>query len=86
MIFCCELMEINCTDERVQLYYNPVMDEYYIPLKRNAAKQLIRYCPWCATKLPDSVRDKYFELLDDDQLENPPLEFQSDAWWKNRNL
>ena len=86
MKHCCEHMRDHCDDSRVQIFFWPIFREYYIALRGNQAKQRILYCPWCATKLPTSVRDQYYELLDDDALENPPEEFCSEAWWKNRNL
>lgn len=84
--FCCEYIRDFCDDPRVQITYSPVFREYHIPLKGNAARQRILYCPWCGTKLPTSVRDNYYELLDDAQLEDPPEEFQGDTWWRNRSL
>lgn len=86
MKHCCDEMRDHCDDPRVNIFYWPVFREYYISLRGNQAKQTIVFCPWCGVQLPESVRDQYFELLDDDQLEDPPKEFTCETWWKKRNL
>lgn len=96
---CCELMTDFLADERVLIFYSEIFREYYIPLRTAMRRkgvlhwtnkfivcQCIFYCPWCGIKLPESFRDQYFDLLTDEEVDDPPEEFQSDAWWKNRNL
>jgi hypothetical protein len=50
---------------------------------------------FCGKKLPLSLRDEWFEILEKEYgLENPyeedrkkvPKEFWTDEWWKNRGL
>jgi hypothetical protein len=47
---------------------------------------LARFCPWCGTKLPDSLRDRWFDRLDELGLEPEdeavPKEMMSDQWWR----
>ena len=99
MNYCCDLMRICLEDMRVQIKYNPILREYFIPLlykEELVAKQGIVYCPWCATLLPKSLRDIYYEIMDSeygvDDPEDPnqqkriPEEFKTDAWWKKRGL
>jgi hypothetical protein len=47
--------------------------------------QLICFCPWCGHKLPDSLRDEWFDMLDEKGLEpdseNIPKEFLTEAWY-----
>jgi hypothetical protein len=46
---------------------------------------LIRFCPWCGARLPDSLRDEWFAELErqgiDPGADEVPAEFQSAAWW-----
>ncbi|HEV2916680.1 MAG TPA: hypothetical protein VGW78_02940 [Candidatus Babeliales bacterium] len=56
----------------------------------------ILYCPWCGTKLPESLGDKIDEVLEkeynlidawsDENKNKIPAEFQTDEWWKKRGL
>lgn len=87
----CESIQMFLEDRRVPIEYNPIMREYDILLRHSSARQGIDYCPWCGTKLPESLRDLYFETLEklfgeDFSRDNAPTEFQSDEWWKNRGL
>lgn len=60
------------------------------------AVQRIDCCPWCSKKLPESLRDKWFEFLEKEySLDDPhreeqekliPEEFKTDEWWKERGL
>ena len=44
----------------------------------------ITFCPWCGRRLPDSVRDRWFEELDargiDPAQDDVPAEFQDGQW------
>ena len=53
------------------------------------------YCMFCGTKLPESLRVPWFDILEQEyNLESPceedkkrvPKEFLTDEWWKNRGL
>lgn len=57
----------------------------------------ITYCPWCATKLPESLFDELSEVLEKQYNLKPdiwntekeqliPAEFLTDEWWKKRGL
>jgi hypothetical protein len=96
---CCELMDMFLADPRISLLYSSMYREYYIPLRYKkdiASLQMIFYCSWCAKKLPRSVRDEWFELLEKEHgLDDPwsleqeklvPEEFMTDQWWKKRGL
>ncbi|WP_425302983.1 DUF6980 family protein [Nocardia otitidiscaviarum] len=46
------------------------------------------YCPWCGAKLPDSLRDEWFDRIFDLGLDGPedvriPVDMRTDAWWAN---
>lgn len=93
---CCESMTLLLEDPKMPLEYYPIAREYGIPLYYSPAMQRLIYCPWCGEKLPKSLRDKFFEILEKeynvepefDVKEDPnvPEEFKSDAWWKKRGL
>lgn len=93
---CCALMADFIDDKRIPIDYTPSLREYYIPLVRKTAKQLMFYCPWCGVKLPTSLRDEWFDILRneysiddlcDTKNEDSFLqEFKSDIWWKKRKL
>jgi hypothetical protein len=80
---------------KMPLKYSPMMREYHIPFTSDSRGETITYCPWCGTKLPESVRDQYFEILwakgiepGVDKYNDPtiPTEFKSEEWWKKRGL
>jgi hypothetical protein len=39
--------------------------------------QTIEYCPWCGARLPSSLRDEYFERLEQLGLEPEPAAYRS---------
>ena len=64
-------------------------DEYRIPMSYDGyAATLIRHCPWCGHKLPDSKRSLWYERLKSLGYSDPgnddiPDEFETDAWWRS---
>ena len=85
--FCCSEMEMHANASDVPVIYNAKFREYGIHvLNGGSIVQLIAFCPWCGNKLPDSLRDSWFQRLDELKLEpfDPaiPVEMKSDAWWK----
>lgn len=91
---CCSTMDYILKEDKVLVKYDPVFREYYIKLRHDTAKQCMFYCPWCAQKLPHSLRDSWFDILQCDyKLQSPredlrkiPKEFRTDEWWKKRGL
>ena len=93
---CCELMEDFLDDTRIPVQYYSISREYGVSLKGSSAIQLLSYCPWCGKKLPESLRDEYYDILEkeyeldsydiNDHPEKIPQEFKSDEWWKKRGL
>ena|SRR5438445_9831601 len=96
---CCQLMSDSINDQRIQIGYDPVTRDYFIPLlykERITALQCLYYCPWCGKKLPDSLNNTWFEILEKEyNLDDPdskeqksliPEEFKTDEWWKKRGL
>ena len=79
--FSCDQHEepFECAD--ALMIYNPVFDEYGIPVHDGGASYvLISHCPWCGGRLPESQRDRWFDetaAFGDGEL---PEEYLSDAW------
>jgi hypothetical protein len=88
---CCEEMARHLAEGEVAITYSPRFREYGIKiLDGGSATQLITYCPWCGGKLPSSLRDEWFEIVEGLGLEagDPqiPEEMSSAAWWQRRGL
>ena len=96
---CCIAMAcyLNDIPGRVVLY-EPSMRMYGVVVPVDASKMKpISYCPWCQTKLPDSLEkeliatlyDEYGITFDPETFMNDfsiPAEFKTNDWWKRRNL
>lgn len=90
---CCEQMVFFLNEKKVPIKYFPKFREYSIELYQKGVFQDIYYCPWCGKKLPESLRDKWFSILEEtiSDFDGPddqriPNEFSTDAWWIERNL
>jgi hypothetical protein len=57
---CCSEMKKHVEAGEVALRYVPKFQEYGILyLDGGTSFQEIKFCPWCAKKLPDSMRDQW---------------------------
>jgi len=93
---CCDLMDKFTEDPRIGIGYSEKFREYYINLIHQPAVQGVFFCPFCGDKLPLSLRDLWFEILeknykindpwDEDQEKLIPKDFETDKWWKKRDL
>lgn len=104
MKFCCQnflskkngsAISFYCerTDDVIIDYYP--RDREYITVHGERTGYLIKYCPFCGTKLPTSLADEWWNVLEKEYaLEDPvhddrkkvPAEFWTDEWWKKRGL
>lgn len=78
-------------ENNVAITYIGKFREYGILiLDGGSAFQEITFCPWCGSKLPDSLRDRWFEIVFDelelDGVDDPklPKYMLSDLWWRNQ--
>jgi len=60
--------------------------EYGLPILDGGTSFItIQFCPWCGARLPDSLRNKWFDSLEklglDVHTGNIPEKFLSDRWW-----
>ena len=96
--FCCKPFEYSLVneDDSGNIIYVPSTRVYAVSGNPPA---VIKYCPFCGSKLPDELYDKRYEFigkelgkeyLSDDDGNPPkkelPQEFQTDEWWKKRGL
>lgn len=101
--YCCDDMrfqiEVDCDlhDDPMEcvdcaVVYSPKFREYGLPVRDGPggsanAVVVIDYCPWCGTKLPASLRDRWFDALESMGVEPEddavPAEFKDDRWWRN---
>jgi len=90
-------MEQFVNNKRVPVGYLPIYREYYVrDCQSKVVIYTIEYCPWCGKKLPLSLRDEYFAILESEyEIDNDirareagilPAEFETDEWWKKRGL
>ncbi len=92
----CVFMKEALADKRVYMGYSPKYREYYLKTNHPMIIYTITHCPWCGTKLPKSVREEWFDILEkeygidhpryDEQEKLIPEEFKTDEWWKKRGL
>lgn len=85
---CCEEMSRALAGNDVAIEYNPRFREYGISIMDGGSSVLLaRFCPWCGTKLADSLRERWFDRLDELGLEPEdeavPKEMMSDQWWRH---
>lgn len=95
--FCCDRMatELEKECERhidrsqcpdVLVGYLSKFNEYGILVHDGGSSIVeIQFCPWCGTKLPPSMRDRWLEELKEREIDPwtdaIPKEFQSDEWF-----
>jgi hypothetical protein len=96
--FCCFDMDSMINEGEEPLYnvkYNPTRREYYLKSLVGPYAMILQYCPWCGSKLPESLRKQWYAILRTEFHLNPndpddevkiPQEFLSDEWWKKRAL
>lgn len=87
---CCKEMDFFLSEGKVPVRYFSQFREYSIQLIDRDVFQDILFCPWCGRKLPHSLREKWFEHVeeligdfedvDDSKI---PQEFRTSEWWQN---
>ncbi len=83
---CCAEMTRHLANQDIPIIYIPKFREYGLKiLDGGTAFQEINYCPWCGCQLPPSLRDAWFDELDqlgiDETTSDVPPKYHSDAWW-----
>ena len=80
-------MESNLREGETAIRYEAKFREYGISVLDGGSSTIqILFCPWCGQKLPGSLRESWFEILESKNLElgDPtiPEDMLSEAWWK----
>lgn len=93
--YCCGALDYQIESASCPVRYNKQWREYSIRDLKSTSISLMLFCPNCGTKLPSSLRDQWFDILENEYgLEDPmeddkkkvPKEFLADEWWKKRGL
>ena len=85
---CCNEMASFIETEELSIQYYPKYREYGIAyIDGGTSFQEIKYCPWCRSVLPDSLRDKWFSVIESMGYEpgdtRIPRKYLSDEWWQS---
>ena len=94
---CCKDIIIILSDHRNNIYYDNIFREYYVQTKRKTVILDMVFCPWCGSKFPESLRVKFFDVLESEyEIDTDisefkdridiPKEFKTDEWWQKRGL
>lgn len=86
---CCEQMRSALEDPDIPLTYARKFREIGIRiLDGGESYLLLGYCPWCGHKLPDSLRDRWFEELErlhiDPEGDSIPAKYLDETWYTTR--
>lgn len=89
-------MTVHVSSECNGISYSGRFREYGIvrSMPDTSVCTLAVYCPWCGTKLPVSMRGKYFKALASlglsvdilTPLSEVPDEYRDDRWWQELQL
>jgi len=82
-------MESAAVDLAVPVEFTPKFREFGIRILDGGSSHLgITFCPWCGLKLPNSLRDKWFDSLDrlgvDPCGDEIPVEFTDGRWYETK--
>src|SRR5580765_8713321 len=85
---CCDAMDNHLASGELPLEYSPQFREYGLKYQDGGSSvQILSFCPWCGRKLPASLRDRWFDRLDELGLEpndaNIPANMLTEKWWRN---
>ncbi|MEQ8767395.1 MAG: hypothetical protein RL885_26025 [Planctomycetota bacterium] len=90
--YCCDVLKASLADPAVPLSESLRFREIGIDIQDGGTSFLvIQYCPWCGTRLPDSLRDEWFDRLESMGIDtdlafgiDPPIppEFLTDDWYR----
>jgi hypothetical protein len=94
---CCDMMRRWAFEgDDILVEFNPRMREWGVPIPDyfGGGTVVFEHCPWCGVRLPESLRDRYFEELwalsesgeDVPEWDTRPPEYHTSAWWRRRGL
>jgi len=79
-------MQYYLASGEVGIEFIPKFREYGIAVRGEGKSVItIEFCPWCGSKLPQSLRTKWFERIDelgiDEATDRIPVELRSEEWY-----
>jgi len=83
-------MENSIRDNDIPLEFVSKYREFGIKILDGGTSFLIvNFCPWCGEKLPDSLRDEWFDKLelmgvDPYNQKNIPIEYRDEQWYLSK--
>ena len=78
-------LNLECSDAII--HYDNKFNEYGIMIHDGGTSHIIiKFCPWCGRKLPESKRDLWFQTLENMGYKNfdtnkIPKKFRTDEWY-----
>lgn len=83
----CDQHDSRFTCPNAIMSYDEQYNEYGVIIHDGGTSSvLISFCPWCGTRLPESLRDKWFQALEENGFDplsdNIPPEYKTCEWWK----
>lgn len=83
----CAQLRHALNDSDVPLMYVDNFREYGLRVADGGSSYLLLlFCPFCGCELPRSLRDEWFERLDELGLEpedpRVPMELRDGSWWR----
>lgn len=87
--FCCQAIYDFLENELIPVVYIPKYREFGVRiLDGGTSFQEIKFCPCCGSPLPESLRNFWFDELEnigcDPFGEYVPEKMQTDFWWKQK--
>lgn len=87
-LHCCDDLRNAIEDKDIAITYTNKFREYGISILDGGSSRLrIRYCPWCGKKLPESLRNQWYEELErlgiDPDEDEIPVKFKDEEWYRN---
>jgi hypothetical protein len=90
-------MTFHLEQDRLHIRNDSAWREYMIDDRRAHAVQLLQFCPWCGSKLPERLREEWFTLAEElsgkgEDFDLPtdegllPAGMFTDEWWIKRGL
>jgi hypothetical protein len=92
---CCTYMAKDIENSFCPIRYVKKYREYLVELRESTGGITMKYCYNCGAKLPESLRDMWGDILEQEYgLKYPlgmdknkvPKEFLTNEWWKKRGL
>ena len=88
-IFCCDELRRAVSDEDTPLLFVPKFREFGIRILDGGSSYLrLQFCPWSGAKLPESLRDQWFDTIEtlglDPSSDKVPPEFSDERWYTKR--